>query len=206
MPYGYNVFIIVKSSDYSHMLRVLLFIGAGSFAGGVARYVLSHTVQTGVTSGFPWGTMVVNVLGCFVIGLLNALFERGHVMNTDLRMFLTTGFCGGFTTGEQHPAFRRQVRSFLALFHTQFRTRTVRGICRTVCCQGCVSAGWRDGCAAGGLREASLRLPVFYVFLTDNVRKSLSHMLKRSPVFLLPYLRSRDSEGCGACFKVEPMA
>lgn len=98
MPYGYNVFIIVKSSDYSHMLRVLLFIGAGSFAGGVARYVLSHTVQTGVTSGFPWGTMVVNVLGCFVIGLLNALFERGHVMNTDLRMFLTTGFCGGFTT------------------------------------------------------------------------------------------------------------
>lgn len=98
MPYGYNVFIIVKSSDYSHMLRVLLFIGAGSFAGGVTRYVLSHTVQTGVTSGFPWGTMVVNVLGCFIIGLLNALFERGHVMNTDLRMFLTTGFCGGFTT------------------------------------------------------------------------------------------------------------
>lgn len=80
------------------MLRVLLFIGAGSFAGGVARYLLSHTVQTGVTSGFPWGTMVVNVLGCFVIGMLNALFERGHVMNTDLRMFLTTGFCGGFTT------------------------------------------------------------------------------------------------------------
>lgn len=75
-----------------------MFIGAGSFAGGVARYVLSHTVQTGVTSGFPWGTMVVNVLGCFVIGMLNALFERGHVMNTDLRMFLTTGFCGGFTT------------------------------------------------------------------------------------------------------------
>ena len=182
------------------MLRVLLFIGAGSFAGGVARYVLSHTVQTGVTSGFPWGTMVVNVLGCFVIGLLNALFERGHVMNTDLRMFLTTGFCGGFTTfstfsldtfnlyhaGEQHPAFRRQVRSFLALFHTQFRTRTVRGICRTVCCQGCVSAGWRDGCAAGGLREASLRLPVFYVFLTDNVRKSLSHMLKTLSCFSPP--------------------
>lgn len=98
MPYGYNVFIIVKSSYYSNMLRVLLFIGAGSFAGGVARYLLSHTVQTGVTSGFPWGTMVVNVLGCFVIGMLNALFERGHVMNTDLRMFLTTGFCGGFTT------------------------------------------------------------------------------------------------------------
>ncbi len=80
------------------MLRVILFIGAGSFVGGVARYLLSHVVQTNVVSGFPWGTMVVNVLGCFFIGLLYGLFERGSLMNSDLRMFLTTGFCGGFTT------------------------------------------------------------------------------------------------------------
>lgn len=80
------------------MLRIILFIGAGSFVGGVARYLLSHVVQTNVASGFPWGTMVVNVLGCFFIGLLYGLFERGSLMNSDLRMFLTTGFCGGFTT------------------------------------------------------------------------------------------------------------
>lgn len=80
------------------MFRILFFIGAGSFVGGIARYLLSHAVQTNIASGFPCGTMVVNVLGCFIIGLLYGLFERGNFMNGDLRMFLTTGFCGGFIT------------------------------------------------------------------------------------------------------------
>lgn len=80
------------------MIRAIFFIGAGSFVGGVARYLLSHVVQANVPSGFPWGTMVVNILGCFFIGLLYGLFERGSIMNGDLRVFLTTGFCGGFTT------------------------------------------------------------------------------------------------------------
>ena len=85
------------------MIRAIFFIGAGSFVGGVARYLLSHVVQTNVASGFPWGTMVVNILGCFFIGLLYGLFERGSIMNGDLRVFLTTGFCGGFTTFSAHP-------------------------------------------------------------------------------------------------------
>lgn len=80
------------------MLKTLLFIGAGSFSGGIARYLLSRLVQTHVVSAFPWGTMVVNVAGCLVIGVLYGLFERGNLMNGELRMFLTVGFCGGFTT------------------------------------------------------------------------------------------------------------
>lgn len=80
------------------MLKTILFIGAGSFIGGVARYLLSRAVQSGVTSGFPWGTMVVNVAGCLLIGILYGLFERNHVGSEALRMFLTVGFCGGFTT------------------------------------------------------------------------------------------------------------
>lgn len=80
------------------MIKTLFFIGAGSFAGGIARYLLSRLVQSHAVSGFPWGTLAVNVAGCLAIGVLYALFERGNLMNADLRLFLTVGFCGGFTT------------------------------------------------------------------------------------------------------------
>lgn len=80
------------------MMKTLFYIGTGSFIGGVARYLLSRLIQNHTVAGFPWGTFVVNVAGSFVIGLLYALFERGNVMDSDLRLFLTVGFCGGFTT------------------------------------------------------------------------------------------------------------
>src|SRR6478735_7457720 len=44
------------------------------------------------------GTFVVNILGCFLIGLFNALAEKNNLISTELRLALTTGFCGGFTT------------------------------------------------------------------------------------------------------------
>lgn len=80
------------------MLKTLLFIGAGSFAGGIARYLITRLIQNHTASGFPWGTLAVNVAGCLLIGLLYGLFERGNLMDRDLRLFLTVGFCGGFTT------------------------------------------------------------------------------------------------------------
>ena len=80
------------------MLKTLLFIGMGSFTGGVLRYLISRYVQNFLTPSFPLGTFLVNVLGCFAIGLFYGLFERGNLMNPNLRMFLTVGFCGGFTT------------------------------------------------------------------------------------------------------------
>lgn len=80
------------------MIRTLLVIGAGSFIGGVARYLISRAVQTPTSSAFPFGTMAVNLLGCLIIGILYGLLERGSIMSHDLRLFLTVGFCGGFTT------------------------------------------------------------------------------------------------------------
>lgn len=80
------------------MFKTLLCIGMGSFTGGVLRYLLSRWLQNQVVHTFPLGTFVVNILGCFAIGLLYGLFERGNLMNTQLRMFLTVGLCGGFTT------------------------------------------------------------------------------------------------------------
>ena len=59
------------------MLRTLLIIGAGSFIGGIVRFLLTRLVQSNVHSVFPWGTLAVNVAGCLFIGILYGLFERG---------------------------------------------------------------------------------------------------------------------------------
>lgn len=80
------------------MIKVLLAIGSGSFLGGVSRYLLSRAVQNSVDSTFPFGTLWVNIFGCFLIGLLYGLSDRGNLSNNELRLFLTVGFCGGFTT------------------------------------------------------------------------------------------------------------
>jgi CrcB protein len=78
-------------------MRTLLLIGLGGFIGSIFRYLLSQFIQTRVLSTFPFGTLGVNLLGCFVIGLVFALSERIN-MNPDWRLFLATGICGGFTT------------------------------------------------------------------------------------------------------------
>ena len=80
------------------MLRLLFIIGSGSFIGGIARFLISRYVQNQALSTFPYGTFLVNVAGCFLIGIFYGLSERGNLMNAELRMFLTVGFCGGFTT------------------------------------------------------------------------------------------------------------
>lgn len=80
------------------MVKLLLIIGTGSFIGGVARFLASRFIQNSADSAFPYGTFVVNILGCFLIGLFYGIAERGNLLNAEWRMFLTVGFCGGFTT------------------------------------------------------------------------------------------------------------
>jgi CrcB protein len=80
------------------MLKILLVIGSGSFLGGIARFLLSRGIQNSVISSFPFGTFWVNIIGCFLIGLIYGLSDKGNLSNNELRMFLTVGFCGGFTT------------------------------------------------------------------------------------------------------------
>ena len=78
-------------------MKLLFLIGAGSFIGGILRYILSLLTQSRFLSTFPYGTLGVNILGCFVIGLVFALSERTS-MSSEWRLFLATGICGGFTT------------------------------------------------------------------------------------------------------------
>ena len=74
-----------------------LLVGAGGFAGSVSRYGLSVVAQR-LSLEWPAGTLAANVLGCLVIGVVTAIFARGESLTPETRLFLATGFCGGFTT------------------------------------------------------------------------------------------------------------
>lgn len=76
----------------------IVYIALGSALGGVARYLLSKIVTDNVSGLFPWGTFLVNIVGCLLIGLIYGLLDKGFELNENMRLFLTVGFCGGFTT------------------------------------------------------------------------------------------------------------
>ena len=78
------------------MFRDFLIVGIGSFLGGGLRFVVSRLLP--LAEGFPLGTFAVNIVGCFLIGLLYGLKWDGGWMSPSTRLLLTTGFCGGFTT------------------------------------------------------------------------------------------------------------
>jgi len=80
------------------MFRLIFIVGTGSFIGGVSRFLISRFIQNYADSAFPFGTFIINISGCFLVGLFYGLSERGNNLNPDWRLFLTVGFCGGFTT------------------------------------------------------------------------------------------------------------
>jgi len=80
------------------MLRTILLVGTGGFIGSVMRYLVQVFVERDMSSTFPYGTLVANVLGSFVIGVVFALAGKGNLMSAEWRMFLAVGICGGFTT------------------------------------------------------------------------------------------------------------
>jgi CrcB protein len=79
-------------------LRVVLAIAIGGALGSVARYALNVAIQSRLTDPFPLGIMVINVGGSFLLGFLMRLSLETTGISPELRLFLTTGFCGGFTT------------------------------------------------------------------------------------------------------------
>lgn len=81
----------------SDIIKNIAVVGAGSFIGGAARYVVSLAMKN-VSKGFPWATLAVNLVGCFLIGLLWGHFTRSASENSNWALFLTVGLCGGFTT------------------------------------------------------------------------------------------------------------
>ena len=79
------------------MLNYLV-ISLGAALGGVFRYGLASFIQKRVESFFPYGTLVVNILGSFVLGFIMYYLDEKDFLSPQMRLFLTVGLCGGFTT------------------------------------------------------------------------------------------------------------
>ena len=97
-----------------------LLVGVGGFIGSVFRYWMSSYVQQmTINNVFPMGTLAVNVVGCFVIGLLSGLAEDHGLLPVETRLLLVTGFLGDFTTfsalGNETMSLLREGRALLAI-------------------------------------------------------------------------------------------
>ena len=79
-------------------LYKLLIIGLGGFLGSVARYVTAKFVDDKLSPVFPYGTLTVNILGSFLLGIIYIIALRKAGLTDNGRLFLGVGFCGGFTT------------------------------------------------------------------------------------------------------------
>jgi len=80
------------------LLLSLSLVGLGSLLGGVSRYGLTLATQNAAAFSLPYGTLVSNLAGCLLIGLIAGFSGRTDLLSTELRLLLATGFCGGFTT------------------------------------------------------------------------------------------------------------
>ena len=80
------------------MVRNYVYVFFGGRLGASLRYWLSGVIPRYAESQFPYGILIVNIVGCFLIGLLMSTFEERFVITPTLRIFLTIGILGGFTT------------------------------------------------------------------------------------------------------------
>ena len=115
------------------MMRFLLVCLGGAIGSG-ARYVLAGWMAVRFGGGLPLGILLVNVLGSFALSVVMTLALRTPVMPPDLRVFLTTGVLGGFTT---YSSFNYDALHFLA--QGQMATSALY-IGATVL--GCLASGW----------------------------------------------------------------
>lgn len=79
-------------------MQAYLLIATGGAVGSVARYWMANAIDGRHTTGFPWGTVLVNILGSFVIGAAAALVLGRGLWTDNARLFVMVGICGGFTT------------------------------------------------------------------------------------------------------------
>ena len=80
------------------MIRSIILVGLGGGLGSIFRYLTAVIINRHFSFLFPLATFLVNLLGCFLIGIFLGLFERQQWTDPDLKYFLVIGFCGGYTT------------------------------------------------------------------------------------------------------------
>lgn len=76
----------------------VLLVGLGGFIGSALRFIVTNVAQSVFAERFPMGTLLVNLLGCLLIGAISQVFESRAESSESLRLFLVVGILGGFTT------------------------------------------------------------------------------------------------------------
>lgn len=77
-------------------MKLLLFIGLGGFLGSISRFLLNSSIERVSTIDFPFGTLTVNIVGSFLVGVAVVLFE--DITKPEYKVFVISGFLGAFTT------------------------------------------------------------------------------------------------------------
>jgi CrcB protein len=103
-------------------MKILLIIFFGGGLGSLARYAVSRWIAGLITSPFPYGTFLVNITGCLLIGFLVFYTERLGTGTLNWRLFLVTGFCGGYTTFSAFSFENVQLMSNNQIFTTLLYT------------------------------------------------------------------------------------
>jgi len=80
------------------MFKSVLIVGIGGFIGTILRFLIARSMQANSLTLFPWSTILINTVGCLIIGIVYGLTEKGALIPQQWRLFLTVGICGGFTT------------------------------------------------------------------------------------------------------------
>lgn len=79
-------------------MKMVLMAALGGAVGAAGRYLVGVVAMRLLGSGFPWGTLIVNVAGCLIMGLLIEAFALRYSVSNEIRTLLATGILGGFTT------------------------------------------------------------------------------------------------------------
>ena len=79
-------------------VKTALMVALGGAVGALARYMVGVGAMRFIGAGFPWGTLIVNIVGSLIMGLLIAAFALRYSVSNEMRAFLTVGILGGFTT------------------------------------------------------------------------------------------------------------
>jgi CrcB protein len=79
-------------------LSLMLYVGLGGAVGSMSRYALTYMIQSRSLSPFPMATLLINVMGSLLLGFIMRYATDSASLSAEVRLLLTTGFCGGFTT------------------------------------------------------------------------------------------------------------